>query len=159
MPGYIPRRKETDRDPSSPAILYACGEYPVSLTPAFSPPLRPLLDRGVVYAIANLRGGGEYGEDWHRAGNLTRKQNVFDDFTAVANHLIQSKYTNPAKLAIEGHSNGGLLMGAALTQHPELYRAVVSYAGLYDMLRVELHPNGAFNAMEYGTVRDVDQFR
>ena len=159
VPVNIVRRKGTKLDGNNPTILYGYGGYSVSLTPAFSPPLRPLLDRGVVYAIANLRGGGEYGEDWHRAGNLTRKQNAFDDFTAVANHLIQRKYTNPAKLAIEGHSNGGLLMGAALTQHPELYRAVVSYAGLCDMLRVELHPNGAFNVMEYGTVKDLDQFR
>ena len=159
VPVTIIRRKGTTLDGNNPAILYGYGGYSVSLTPAFSPPLRPLLDRGVVYAIANLRGGGEYGEDWHRAGNLTRKQNVFDDFTAVANHLIQRKYTNPARLAIEGHSNGGLLMGAALTQHLELYRAVVSYASLYDMLRVELHPNGAFNVMEYGTVKELNQFR
>jgi prolyl oligopeptidase len=121
--------------------------------------LRVLLDHGIVYAVANLRGGGEYGEQWHRAGNLTHKQNVFDDFAAAAQHLIERKYTNPRKLGIEGGSNGGLLMGAALTQHPELFRAVVSHVGIYDMLRLELQPNGAFNVTEYGTVKEPDQFR
>jgi prolyl oligopeptidase len=112
-----------------------------------------------VVAIANLRGGGEYGEAWHKAGNLTKKQNVFDDFAACARYLIDHKYTNAAKLAIEGGSNGGLLMGAALTQHPELFGAVVSHVGIYDMLRVELQPNGAFNVTEFGTVKESDQFR
>jgi prolyl oligopeptidase len=117
------------------------------------------MDHGVVYVVANLRGGGEYGEEWHLAGTLTRKQNVFDDFAAAARYLIERKYTNPARLAIEGGSNGGLLMGAALTQHPDLFRAVVSYVGIYDMLRVELYPNGAFNVTEFGTVKEGDQFR
>jgi len=117
------------------------------------------LDQGGVYVVANLRGGGEYGEEWHRAGNLTHKQNVFDDFVACAQWLIAQGYTAPSRLAIEGGSNGGLLMGAALTQHAELFRAVVSYVGVYDMLRSELFPNGAFNATEYGTVKDAEQFR
>src|SRR5581483_101574 len=93
------------------------------------------------------------------AGNLTRKQNVFDDFIASAEYLIQAKYTNPARLAIVGGSNGGLLMGAALTQRPDLFRAVVSYVGIYDMLRTELDPNGVFNITEYGSVRDSEQFQ
>jgi prolyl oligopeptidase len=118
-----------------------------------------LFDRGVVYAIANLRGGGEYGEDWHRAGSLTHKQNVFDDFEACAHFLIDKHYTGPSRLAIQGGSNGGLLMGAAFTQHPELYAAVVSMVGIYDMLRVELSPNGAFNVTEFGTVKEADHFR
>jgi prolyl oligopeptidase len=109
--------------------------------------------------VANLRGGGEYGEEWHRAGNLTNKQNVFDDFIACAKYLINHKYTRPARLAIEGGSNGGLLMGAALTQRPELFRAVVAHVGIYDMLRVELHPNGAFNVTEFGTVKNREQFK
>ncbi len=120
---------------------------------------RAWLDQGGVYAIANLRGGGEYGEEWHQAGRLTRKQNVFDDFIACAQHLIERKYTSPAHLAAIGGSNGGLLMGAAFTQRPDLFRAVVSYVGIYDMLRVELDPNGAFNVTEFGTVRDPDQFK
>src|SRR5205814_1569674 len=103
-------------------------------------------------------GGGEYGEDWHRLGNLTNKQNVFDDFVACARFLIRSNYTSREKLAIEGGSNGGLLMGAALTQHPELFQAVVSHVGIYDMLRVELDPNGAFNTTEFGSAKDADQF-
>jgi prolyl oligopeptidase len=131
----------------------------VSETPGFSARLRVLLDHGVIYAVANLRGGSEYGEEWHRAGNLTHKQNVFDDFAAAAEHLMGRKYTNPARLAIEGGSNGGLLMGAALTQHPDMFRAVISHVGIYDMLRLELQPNGAFNVTEYGTVKEADQFR
>jgi prolyl oligopeptidase len=112
-----------------------------------------------VYALASLRGGGEFGEAWHHAGMLTRKQNVFDDFAACAQHLIDRHYTSPARLTIEGGSNGGLLMGAALTQYPGLFRAVVSHVGIYDMLRVESSPNGAFNVTEYGTVKEADQFR
>src|SRR5262249_24219110 len=128
-------------------------------TPGYSLRLRPLLDHGFVYVVANLRGGGEYGEAWHRSGMLTKKQNVFDDFAAAAQHLISHRYTTAAKLAIEGGSNGGLLMGAALTQHPELFHAVVAHVCIYDMLRVELHPNGAFNVTEFGTVRDPAQFK
>ncbi len=159
VPLNILFRKGTKLDGNNPTVLYGYGGFNISLTPAFSVGLRPLLDHGFVFVIANLRGGGEFGEEWHRAGNLTRKQNVFDDFAAAARYLIDHKYTNPAKLAIEGGSNGGLLMGATLTQHPELFRAVVSYVGLYDMLRVELHPNGAFNVTEFGTVKEPDQFR
>jgi len=159
VPLNIISRKGTKLDGLSPTVLYGYGGYNISLTPAFMVRLRPLLDHGFIYVIANLRGGGEFGEQWHLAGNLTHKQNVFDDFAAAARYLIDHKYTNPAKLAIEGGSNGGLLMGAALTQHPDLFRAVVSYVGIYDMLRVELHPNGAFNVTEFGTVKEPDQFR
>jgi prolyl oligopeptidase len=110
-------------------------------------------------ATAILRGGGEFGEQWHHGGNLANKQNVFDDFIAAAEMLIARQYTTPARLAIRGRSNGGLLMGAALTQRPELFRAVYSGVGLYDMLRVELDANGAFNVTEFGTVTNPDQFR
>jgi len=159
VPLNIVRRKGTKRDGKNPVVLYGYGGYGISLTPSYSIGQRTLLDRGVVYVIANLRGGGEYGEAWHRAGMLTKKQNVFDDFAAAAQYLIDRKYTTPARLAIEGGSNGGLLMGAELTQHPELFRAVVSHVGIYDMLRVELHPNGAFNVTEFGTVKEENQFR
>jgi prolyl oligopeptidase len=108
---------------------------------------------------SSLRGGAEYGEEWHAAGNLTHKQNVFDDFIACAQYLIDEKYSSPSHLAILGGSNGGLLMGAAFTQRPDLFRAVVSSVGIYDMLRVELDPNGAFNVTEYGTVKDPEQFK
>jgi prolyl oligopeptidase len=106
-----------------------------------------------------LRGGGEFGEEWHKAGMLTHKQNVFDDFIGAAQYLIAKHYTTPDRLAITGGSNGGLLMGAVLTQHPELFRAVASRVGIYDMLRVELDPNGAFNTTEFGSVKDPEQFR
>jgi prolyl oligopeptidase len=160
VPLNIIRRKGTKLDGSNPVLLEAYGGYGVSLTPNFVGDFgRVWLDQGGVYAIANLRGGGEYGEEWHKAGNLTRKQNVFDDFLGCAQHLIDRKYTTPAHLAIIGGSNGGLLMGAAFTQRPELFRAVVSFVGIYDMLRVELDPNGTFNTTEFGTVKDADQLR
>src|SRR4030095_5427788 len=130
----------------------------ISLTPNFDVSRRVWLDQGGVLAIANLRGGGEFGEAWHLAGRLTNKQNVFDDFVACAEFLIRSNYTRPSKLALQGGSNGGLLMGAMLTQRPDLVQAVVSHVGIYDMLRVERDPNGAFNVTEFGTVKDPDQF-
>jgi prolyl oligopeptidase len=159
VPINIIRRKGTKLDRTNPVLLTGYGGYSVSLSPAFSAGNKLLLDRHVVIAVANLRGGGEYGEAWHKAGMLTKKQNVFDDFAACAQFLIDRKYTTPAKLAIEGGSNGGLLMGAALTQHPDRFAAVVSHVGIYDMLRVELQPNGAFNVTEFGTVKEDDQFR
>jgi len=159
VPLNIIRRKGTKLDGKNPVLLTGYGGYSISITPDFSLKRKTLLEHGFVLAVANLRGGGEYGEAWHKAGSLTKKQNVFDDFAACARYLIDHKYTNPAKLAIEGGSNGGLLMGAALTQHPELFAAVVSHVGIYDMLRVELQPNGAFNVTEFGTVKEPDQFR
>src|SRR4030095_3621844 len=160
VPLNIIRRKGTKLDGSNPVLLEGYGGYGVSLSPNFVGEYgRVWLDQGGVYAIANLRGGGEYGEEWHKAGNLTRKQNVFDDFIACAQHLIDRRYTTPARLAILGASNGGLLMGAAFPQRPDLFRAVVSFVGIYDMLRVELDPNGTFNTTEFGTVKDADQFR
>jgi prolyl oligopeptidase len=159
VPLRILRRKGTRLDGSNAALLYGYGGYGITQRPAYSPLRRIWIEQGGVYAVAGLRGGGEYGDDWHRAGNLTRKQNVFDDFAACARHLIATGYTRPSRLAIEGGSNGGLLMGAALTQHPDLFAAVVSHVGIYDMLRVELSPNGAFNITEFGTVTDPDQFR
>ncbi len=160
VPINIIRRKGTRTDGTNPVLLYGYGGYGVSMSPGFLGADRRLwLDGGGVFVIANLRGGGEYGEEWHLQGALTRKQNVFDDFIAAARHLIDQHYTTPHRLAIMGGSNGGLLMGAALTQHPELFRAVVSQVGIYDMLRVELDPNGMFNTTEFGTVKDADQFR
>ncbi|MGC1448777.1 MAG: prolyl oligopeptidase family serine peptidase [Candidatus Sulfotelmatobacter sp.] len=160
VPVNIIRRKGIRFDSKNPTLLYGYGGYGISEQPFFGGPfLRLLLDQGGVYVDANLRGGSEYGEEWHKAGNLTRKQNVFDDFLACAQYLIDQKYTSPAQLAIMGGSNGGLLMGAALTQRPGLFRAVISYVGIYDMLRVELDPNGAFNVTEFGTVKDPDQFK
>ncbi len=158
VPLNIIRRKGLELNGNNPTILYGYGGYGHSLSPAFQASRKVWLEQGGVFAIANLRGGGEFGEKWHLAGNLTRKQNVFDDFEACARRLIDSGYTRPQKLAIQGGSNGGLLMGAALTQHPELFQAVVAHVGIYDMLRVELHPNGAFNIPEFGSVKVRDQF-
>ena len=158
IPVNILRRKGTKLDGANPTLLTGYGGYGISMRPGFSFEDRLWFDRGGIMVIANLRGGGEYGEAWHLAGNLTRKQNVFDDFAACARHLIERGYTRPEKLAVEGGSNGGLLMGAFLTQHPELARAVIAHVGIYDMLRVELDPNGAFNVTEFGTVQDPAHF-
>ncbi len=158
MPLNIIRRKGIRLDGANPTLLYAYGGYGISLSPSFKASREVWLNRGGVFAVANLRGGGEFGDDWHKAGHLTHKQNVFDDFAACTQHLIERGYTHPKKLAIEGGSNGGLLMGATLTQHPELFAAVVAHVGIYDMLRVELHPNGAFNITEFGTVKNRSQF-
>jgi prolyl oligopeptidase len=160
IPMSVIRRKGIKLDGTAPTLLTGYGGYNISLAPFFDPAVRLWLDRGGVSVEANLRGGGEYGEEWHHAGNLTKKQNVFDDFTACAKHLIDARYTKPANLAIIGGSNGGLLMGAALVQHPEMYRAVVSFVGIYDMLRSEaITPNAVFNITEYGTVKDAEQFK
>ncbi len=159
VPVMVIRRRGTQLDGRNPTLLGGYGGYGVSMTPTFSLTNRLWLDRGGVVAIAILRGGGEFGEAWHHGGNLTRKQNVFDDFIAAAERLIALHYTTPEHLAIRGRSNGGLLMGAALTQRPELFRAVYSGVGIYDMLRVERDPNGAFNVTEFGSVQDADQFR
>ena len=145
-------------DGSNPCLVTGYGGYSVNIEPHFDPVSRILFDHGFVVAVVNLRGGGEFGEEWHHAGNLTRKQNVFDDFDAALQHMIDRKYTSPEKLAIEGGSNGGLLMGATLTQHPDRMKCVVSHVGIYDMLRVELSPNGAFNIPEFGSVKDVSLF-
>ena len=159
IPMTILRRKGTKLDGKNPTLLYAYGGYGISQAPNFSVRRRFWLDHGGVWVIANLRGGSEFGEAWHEQGRLTNKQNVFDDFIACAEFLIRAKYTSPEKLAIEGRSNGGLLMGAALTQRPDLFRAVVSYVGIYDMLRVETFPNGVFNVTEFGSVKEKDQFQ
>ena len=159
VPVNILCRKDIRLDGSNPVLLTGYGGYGLSMRPSFDFTRRLWFDRGGVIAVANLRGGGEFGEEWHLAGNLTRKQTVFDDFAACARHLIDRGYTCPDKLAAEGGSNGGLLMGALLTQHPELVRAVVAHVGIYDMLRVELEPNGAFNVTEFGTVKEPAQFR
>ncbi len=159
IPLNILFRKGMKPDGSNPTLLYGYGGYGISMSPNFDFTRRLWFDRGGVYVVANIRGGGEFGEDWHKAGNLTKKQNVFDDFAGAAEYLIKEKYTRPEKLTIQGGSNGGLLMGVMITQHPDLFRAVVSSVGIYDMLRVELAPNGAFNVTEFGTVKDPEQFK
>jgi prolyl oligopeptidase len=159
VPVNIVRRKGLKRDGSHPLLLTGYGGYGVNMTPVFVPSRRVQIEQGVIFAQANLRGGGEFGDEWHREGALTHKQNVFDDFAAACRHVVEAGYTSRDKLAIEGGSNGGLLMGALLTQHPDLFHCVVSHVGIYDMLRVELSPNGAYNIPEFGTVKDEAQFR
>ena len=159
IPLNVLSRKGMKRDGNNPTLLYAYGGYGISMSPNFDFTRKLWFDRGGVYVVANIRGGGEFGEEWHKAGNLTKKQNVFDDFAAAAEYLIKENYTRSGKLAIQGGSNGGLLMGAMITQHPDLFRAVVSSVGIYDMLRVELAPNGAFNVTEFGTVKNPEQFK
>jgi len=153
VPVNIIRRGGVKLDGSNPVLLNGYGGYGISIKPRFSSLRRVWIDQGGVYAVANLRGGGEFGERWHREGMLTRKQNVFDDFAAVMEYMIDAGYTTSEKLAIIGGSNGGLLMGAMITQHPKLCGAVISSVGIYDMLRVELAPNGEFNIPEFGTVK------
>ena len=159
IPMTLLSKKGFKKDGKTPTHLYAYGGYGISTTPHFDVTRRLWLDHGGILAIANIRGGAEYGEEWHKAAMLTKRQNGFDDFFACARLLIDQGYTNPQKLAIEGQSNGGLLMGAALTQHPELFRAVVAHVGVYDMLRFEQHPNGVFNTAEYGSVKNGEQFK
>ena len=160
VPVNIIAKKGTKLDGSNPVLLYGYGGYGVNQVPGFSGGFRRMwLDAGGVYAVANIRGGGEFGDRWHTEGMLTKKQNVFDDFAAAAQAMVKLGYTTPDRVALMGGSNGGLLMGATLTQHPELARAVVSAVGIYDMLRVELDPNGAFNITEFGTVKNPAQFK
>ncbi len=159
VPVNIIMREDTRRDGANPCIVYGYGGYGINLTPRYDATRRILLDKGFIYVVANIRGGGEYGEQWHTQGKLTNKQNVFDDFAAALKHTIARNYTHSEKLAIMGGSNGGLLMGATFTQNPDRVSAVVSAVGIYDMLRVELSPNGAFNVTEFGTVKKPDQFK
>ncbi|MDE1145349.1 MAG: prolyl oligopeptidase family serine peptidase [Azospirillaceae bacterium] len=160
VPVTIVIPKGAKRDGKAPVLLTGYGGFGVNLSPhQLGPEQRLWLDAGGIYAIANLRGGAEFGEAWHDAGRLTQKQHVFDDFAAVARLLVQRHYTDADHLALIGGSNGGLLMGATLTQHPDLARAVVGNVGIYDMVRTELDPNGAFNITEYGTVKDAAQFQ
>jgi prolyl oligopeptidase len=155
---FLVHRADLQKDGNRPVLLSGYGGFNISRTPAYDPGNFPFLDRGGVFALANLRGGGEYGEDWHRAGMLERKQNVFDDFVAAAEFLIAEGYTRPARLAIEGGSNGGLLVGAALVQRPDLFGAVLCRVPVADMLRYHLFTIGRFWIPEYGSAEDPAQF-
>jgi prolyl oligopeptidase len=158
IPMFLVHRRGLEPDGRRPTLLYGYGGFNISLTPSFSPALRVWLERGGVFALANLRGGGEYGEEWHEAGMLDRKQNVFDDFVAAAEWLVSEGWTSPAKLAIQGGSNGGLLVGAAMTQRPDLFGAVVCQVPVADMLRYHRFTVGRFWIPEYGSAEDAEQF-
>ena len=159
VPVDVIRMKGTKLDGDRPTILYGYGGYGINQRPSFVPMRALWVMNGGVYAIAVLRGGGEFGEEWHLAGNLTRKQNVFDDFIASAEWLVKEGYTRPQRLGLLGGSNGGLLVNAVIAQRPEIFRAAASQVGISDMIRVETTPNGAFNVTEFGTVKDPEQFR
>ena len=158
VPMFVTHRRDLARDGGNPAMLYAYGGFSVSMTPSFSPAVVAWVEQGGVYAVPNIRGGGEYGERWHEAGMFERKQNVFDDFIAAAEYLVAEKYTSPAKLAINGGSNGGLLVGAAMTQRPELFGAAVPQVGVMDMLRYHEFTGGRAWAVEYGSATDPKAF-
>ncbi|HVY39979.1 MAG TPA: prolyl oligopeptidase family serine peptidase, partial [Polyangia bacterium] len=159
LPLFLAHRKGVPRDGSGPAVLYGYGGFAVNMLPTWTPSAIPFLERGGTYALAVLRGGGEYGEDWHRAGMLDKKQNVFDDFIAAATWLLDHGVAGPRRLAISGGSNGGLLVGAALTQRPDLYRAVVCKVPLLDMLRYHAFRIGALWIPEYGSPDDPQAAR
>jgi len=158
VPMFLVYAKGTKLDGSNPVLLEGYGGFAVNNTPYFKADAIAWTERGGVYALANIRGGGEFGEAWHKAGMLDKKQNVFDDYIAAAEWLIQNKYTNPSKLSILGGSNGGLLVGAALTQRPELFRAVICWHPLLDMLRYDQFMEAQFWVAEYGAAKDPEQF-
>ncbi|MFZ1331817.1 MAG: prolyl oligopeptidase family serine peptidase, partial [Flavobacteriales bacterium] len=154
VPMFIVHKKGLDMNGQNPALLYAYGGFNISLSPSFSTSRMILLEQGGVFALANLRGGGEYGEDWHKAGMKEKKQNVFDDFIAGAEYLIENKWTSREKLAIEGGSNGGLLVGAVITQRPELFSVAFPAVGVLDMLRFQKFTAGFGWTPEYGNAEN-----
>ena len=158
VPMFITYKKGLTLDGSNPTYLYGYGGFNISLTPSFSVAMLVWLEMGGVYAVPNLRGGGEYGEEWHQGGMHEKKQNVFDDFIAAAEYLIAQRYTSPAKLAIAGGSNGGLLVGAVITQRPELFGAALPAVGVMDMLRFHKFTIGWAWVTDYGSADSVAQF-
>jgi prolyl oligopeptidase len=159
VPMFLVHRKGLKKDGSNPTLLTGYGGFDISMTPSFDREIYLWLEHGGVYAVANLRGGAEFGEDWHRAGMLDKKQNVFDDMIAAASYLIAEKYTDSNHLAISGASNGGLLMGAMITQRPELFRAVVCSVPLLDMLRYQNFQIARLWVSEYGSAENPEQFK
>jgi prolyl oligopeptidase len=159
IPYFLLRDRARPLDGSAPGLLYGYGGFSVALTPSFTTSAFPWLEHGGIYVIATLRGGSEYGEAWHQAGMRQKKQNVFDDFAAVAQALVDTHATRADRLVIQGASNGGLLVGAALTQHPELYRVALCGVPLLDMLRYHLFGSGKTWIEEYGSADDPNDFK
>lgn len=158
VPMFITYKKGIKLDGNNPTMLYAYGGFNISLTPSFSVSNIVFMEQGGIYCVANLRGGAEYGEEWHKGGMLGNKQNVFDDFIACAEWLIENKYTSSQRLAIKGGSNGGLLVGACMTQRPELYAVAIPQVGVLDMLRYHKFTVGWGWVVEYGSSEDKEQF-
>jgi prolyl oligopeptidase len=158
VPMFIVHKKGLEKNGKNPTLLTGYGGFNVSETPTFSRGAYLWMEHGGIYALANLRGGAEFGEDWHRAGMLEKKQNVFDDFIAAGEYLIAQKYTDKDHLAIRGGSNGGLLMGAMITQRPDLFRAVICAVPLLDMLRYQNFQIAKLWIAEYGSAEDPKQF-
>lgn len=158
IPFFVVRNRNSQPDGDRPTYLYGYGGFDISLTPTFSPLAIAWMEQGGLYVVANLRGGGEFGEQWHRAGMKARKQNVFDDFIAVAQQLIDSGYTSPRKLAIAGGSNGGLLVGACMTQRPDLFAVALPAVGVMDMLRYQYFTVGWGWCVEYGNSELPEEF-
>ena len=159
VPLSIIYRRDLAMDGSHPTILEGYGSYGITQDPAFNPTLLAWLERGGVYAVAHVRGGGEYGDDWHLAGQKLKKQNTISDFIGCAQYLVDKKFTSPARLAGQGGSAGGITVGGAITQRPDLFAAIVDNVGVSDNLRIELSPNGPPNVPEFGTVTDEDGFK
>ena len=158
VPMFIAHKKGIKLDGTNPTLLYGYGGFNISLTPGFSVGRLQWMEMGGVFALANLRGGGEYGDDWHRAGTKLKKQNVFDDFIGAAEYLISEKYTTAKKLAIQGGSNGGLLVGAAITQRPDLFGAALPAVGVMDMLRFQKFTAGRYWVDDYGSSDNAEEF-
>ncbi len=158
IPMFLSYKKGIQRDGNNPVALYGYGGFNIPITPGFSESYLLFMEQGGIYASVTLRGGNEYGEEWHKAGMLKNKQNVFDDFIGAAEYLIREKYTNPGKIAIRGGSNGGLLVGAALTQRPDLFKVAIPAVGVLDMLRYHKFTIGWAWAVEYGSSEQEDMF-
>ena len=158
VPMFLTYRKDLKMDGNNPVLLYGYGGFNIAMTPGFSVSNAFFVEQGGIYAVVNLRGGSEYGEKWHTAGMLENKQNVFDDFIGAAEYLVKSKYTNPSKIAIRGGSNGGLLVGAAMTQRPDLFKVAIPQVGVMDMLRYHRFTIGWAWAVEYGRSDSASHF-
>jgi prolyl oligopeptidase len=159
VPMFIVSKKGLSLNGKNPTIIYGYGGFNISSTPSFSASLIPWLEKGGIYVVTNLRGGSEYGEKWHEAGMKLKKQNVFDDFIAGAEYLIREKYTSPAYLAASGRSNGGLLVGAAINQRPDLFAAALPGVGVMDMLRFQKFTIGWNWVADYGSSDNAEEFK